>query len=116
MPNVKEKNKYSKKYTEEAIQKALDEIKNGAPKKTVAKKYGIPRATLQFRLGPKFTKIRPGPKTYLTNDEENLLEGWLLENYRKGFPKRKIDIQMAVKSFLDVNDRTSPFKNNIPGI
>lgn len=65
--------KYSKKYNEETLQVALDEVKRGVPKSLVAKKYGIPRATLQFRLSSKFTKTRHGPKMYLTEDEEALL-------------------------------------------
>ncbi|KAF2889761.1 hypothetical protein ILUMI_16412, partial [Ignelater luminosus] len=60
-------------YTEETLQVALAEIKRGAPKLLVAKKYGIPRATLQFRLGTKFVKTRHRPNTYLTEIEEKLL-------------------------------------------
>lgn len=103
------------KNNEETIQKALNEIRNGEPKKRVAQKYGIPRSTLQFRLGPRFSKIRPGPKTYLTEEEENLLEKWLIESHQKGFPRRKIDLQVSVKNFMDADGRPNPFKNNTPG-
>ncbi|KAF2886625.1 hypothetical protein ILUMI_19547 [Ignelater luminosus] len=65
--------KYTKTYTEETLQVALAAIKRGAPKLLVAKKYGIPRATLQFRLGTKFVKTRHRPNTYLTEIEEKLL-------------------------------------------
>lgn len=88
------------KYTEEMIQKAIEEIISGAPKKTVAKKYGIPRATLQFRLSSKFNKIEKGPNTYLTKDEEFLLQNWLIECQTKGFPRIKEDVKHAVKAFF----------------
>lgn len=115
MPKVKKNFKYKKSYSEQVLQRALAEVKSGAPKKTVAVKYGIPRQTLQFRLGPKFKKIEKGPSTYLTKNEENKLVDWLTESQKKGFPRRKEDIQASVKAFLDSNKRKTPFKNNIPG-
>lgn len=117
MPKISQKNKKNrpKAYNEDTIQRALTEIKNGAAKKSVARKYGIPRATLQFRLSSKFSKIRHGPKTYLTDEEEHQLVEWILENQRKGFPKRKIDLQLSVKEFLDASERPNPFKDNLPG-
>ncbi|KAG5868270.1 hypothetical protein JTB14_032985 [Gonioctena quinquepunctata] len=115
MPKVKKNRKYSKSYTEEVVQAALKDINYGMPKKQPAMKYGIPRSTLQFRLSDKFTKIEHGPRTYLTRDEENLLESWILESHRKGFPKRKDDIQASVKSFLNNHPRSTPFKDNLLG-
>ncbi|KAG5894821.1 hypothetical protein JTB14_033667 [Gonioctena quinquepunctata] len=109
------KRKYSKSYTEEVVQAALKDINYGMPKKQAAMKYGIHRSTLQFRLSDKFTEIGHGPRTYLTRDEENLLESWILESHRKGFPKRKDDIQASVKSFLENHPRSTPFKDNLPG-
>ncbi|KAG5880799.1 hypothetical protein JTB14_030817 [Gonioctena quinquepunctata] len=50
MPKVKDKQKYTKHYSEELFQKALNEIQDGAPKKQIADKYKIPRSTVQFRL------------------------------------------------------------------
>jgi len=45
-----------------------------------------------------------------------MLENWILECSFKGFPRRKEDLQLSVKLFLDKNDRPNPFKNNLPGI
>lgn len=115
MPKVEKNVKSAKKYSEEQIQRALLEIKNGAAKKAVAKKYGIPRATLQFRLSNKFSKIERGPNPYLTKEEENSLVEWIIDSHRKGFPRRKFDIQLSVKAFLDADQRVTPFKDNIPG-
>ncbi|KAF2893832.1 hypothetical protein ILUMI_12335 [Ignelater luminosus] len=74
-----------KKYDEKKQQRALQEIKSGNSKKAVSVKYGIPRSTLQFRLGPKFTKMKFGHHPYLTKDEEQVLIDWILESHRTGF-------------------------------
>lgn len=117
MGKITKKNnkKINKEHREELIQKALNEIKMGVTKKSIAKKYQIPRSTLQFRLGTKFSKIRHGPNTYLTANEEQLLVDWILESQAKGFPRRKVDLQISVKQFLDADKRPNPFKNNMPG-
>nr|CAI5821863.1 unnamed protein product [Callosobruchus analis] len=84
------------------------------PKLQAPRKHGIPRQTLQFRLSKKFKRIGHGPSSYLT-EEEDVLQKWIMESFRKGFPRRRHDIQTSVKSFLDANPRKNPFKNNIPG-
>lgn len=115
MPKIKKERKIQKSYCEESVQKALDEIKNGASKKATALKYGVPRATLQFRLSEKFKKTEKGPCPILTKEEEQSLVNWILESHKKGFPRRKEDIQASVKRFLDAVVRKTPFKNNVPG-
>lgn len=115
MPKVKKEKKYKKRYCEEAVEKALEEIRNGASKKATALKYGIPRATLHFRLSEKFKKTEKGPCPILTKKEEESLVNWLLESQKKGFPRRKEDIQASVKTFLDAVERKTPFTNNVPG-
>ena len=103
-------------YSEEALQKALNEIRSGAPKKATAKKYNIPRATLQFRLGDSFKKVSKGPSTILTENEETKIVNWIVESQNKGFPKRKIDVQVSVQQFLNSNKKNiGLFKDNFPG-
>ncbi|KAL3283137.1 hypothetical protein HHI36_006291, partial [Cryptolaemus montrouzieri] len=114
MPKNKSKKVSASSYTEESIQKTLNDILNNDSKKSVAKKYGIPRATLQFRQSSKVSKIRPGPRTYLTDEEEKILTDWILESQRKGFPRRKIDLQLSVEEFMDAENRPNPFKENMP--
>lgn len=79
------KNKLKVLYSEETLQKALAEIKNGMSKKFASKFYGIPRSTLQFRMSTKFKKITRAPDPYLT-DEEDLLVSWIIDSHKKGFP------------------------------
>ncbi|KAJ8931372.1 hypothetical protein NQ314_015717 [Rhamnusium bicolor] len=64
----------AKKYDEETISKALDDILNkGISKKATSKKYRIPRSILQFQLGQKFTKTTLGPRPILYTEEEQIL-------------------------------------------
>lgn len=104
-------------YEESDLQKALQHIKNGKiTKKAASKLYNIPRSTLQFRLGPNFSKTRPGPCTVLTKEEEERIVDWVKVSQKKGFPKRKEDVTSAVKYFLEQTDRSHPFgEANIPG-
>ncbi|KAG5878543.1 hypothetical protein JTB14_018583 [Gonioctena quinquepunctata] len=114
MPKVKDKQKYTKNYSEELLQKALNEIQDGAPKKQMADKYKIIRSTLQFRLGFSFKKIEPGPNTYLTKEKETLNNDWICGSVTKGFTKKE-DIQASVKEFLDKNPKENRFKEHTPG-
>ncbi|CAH1985428.1 unnamed protein product [Acanthoscelides obtectus] len=110
------KKQKSATYSEETLQQALKDVRAGESKKSVAQKYGIPRATIQFRLKNKLAGAKRGRRTYLTEEEEAKIVNWILENDRKGFPRRQIDLQLAVKSFLDNHERDNPFTNNFPGI
>ncbi|PSN32317.1 hypothetical protein C0J52_27229 [Blattella germanica] len=40
---------------------------------------------------------------------------WIVTCARKGFPKRKLDIQLSVKVFLTTYQRKIPFKENMSG-
>ncbi|KAJ8933907.1 hypothetical protein NQ314_013707 [Rhamnusium bicolor] len=115
MPKVTKKRRYVKNYTEESLQLALQDIKNGMPKQRAAIKYGIPRVMLQFRLSENFKKVEHDPNTCLTSEKQNLLESRIIESYKKVFPKRRDDIQASVKAFLDKHPRPNPFKYNLPG-
>ena len=106
---------YSKKYSEDVLQKALEAVTNGMPKKQASKIYGIPRSTIQNRLSGKFRKISLGPAPILTNEEELIIVDWVLRCHRKGFPRRKENIQSAVKEFLQKQPRPNPFRDNKPG-
>ncbi|KAI4460648.1 tc5 transposase dna-binding domain [Holotrichia oblita] len=116
MPKVQEGVKYEKKYKEEDVIQALKAIENGISQRRASQIFKVPRQTLQFRKSEKFqNNISLGPNTILTSEEEATLEEWILTSYRKGFPLRKLDIQMSVKDFLDLKPRENPFQDNLPG-
>lgn len=115
MPKVAKQKKYLKAYSEDAIQKAIDAIENGLGQRQAAARFGVPRATLQFRLSSKFKKTSHGPNPILTTEEEALLKNWITTSCMKGFPRREQNIRESVKEFLDAVPRQNPFKNNRPG-
>lgn len=116
MPKTREATKYVKKWTEDDLQKALEEIQSGAAVRAVCRKYpNIPRSTLQFRTSKKFVKSTFGPSPILSVAEEKELVEWIVDCQKKGFPRRKEDIQASVKQFLDDILRENPFTNNYPG-
>ncbi|KAJ8952744.1 hypothetical protein NQ318_008058 [Aromia moschata] len=60
-------------------------------------------------------KVSHGPSPVLSVEEEHTLVEWILECQRKGFPRRKTDIKISVKKYLDEVKRTSIFRDNLPG-
>lgn len=80
-----------------------------------AKLYNVSRSTLIYRLGLKFSKVRPGPNSHLKPGKKQKIVKWIVESYEKGFPKRKTDIQVNVKEFLDQSPRDNPFRGILSG-
>lgn len=91
-------------------------LNNGLSKKAAAHKFGIPRSTLHHRLKNPHRKKTCGPATVLTEEEEDLLQNWIIDSCKKGFPRRKEDLLCSIQQFLETNERQNPFKNNLPGI
>ncbi|XP_049860339.1 uncharacterized protein LOC126354618 [Schistocerca gregaria] len=102
-------------YSEESLQKALQEVKKGFSFNAASRMYGIPRSTLQLRLSNKYTKPSHGPAPILSTEEENTLVWLIFECPRKGFPRRKQDIEASVQEFLHNSKRPDPFKDETPG-
>lgn len=104
------------RYTKDALDEALQEINNKTLSlRAVAKKYDIPRGTLQFKLKNPTSKSQFGPTPYLTHEEENSIKEWLIKMARKGFPRKSDDVLDTVQKFLTDNPRDTPFVNNRPG-
>lgn len=102
-------------YTKEQLDKALENVSQGISVRTAAQKYGIPRATLQFKLKHPDSKSEFGPEPYLTREEEKQLEEWLCDMGKRGFPRNAEDILDSVQNFLNKNPRETPFSENRPG-
>ena len=68
---------FEEKYNEETINQALEAINSGLPVREAARRFNIPRATLQFRRSNKFVKTTLGPSPILTLDKEKVLVNWI---------------------------------------
>lgn len=104
-------------YTEEFLQTMLANIRLSIMTMYhVSKHYGIPRATLQYRLSKKFkNKGKTGPDCVLTAEEEKTIVTWLQTMGRRGFPVTRSALLVKVAAYLRENPRSNPFRNNVPG-
>lgn len=105
-----------RQYDEAAMEAAIvDFQQNGGNLRATAKKYGVPKSTLSFKLKNPGHKETFGPRPVLNIEEENILVNWITQLARKGFPKKKEDLKSSVQTFLTNNPRPNPFTNNRPG-
>lgn len=105
-----------RQYNEDAMEAAVAEIQqHGGKLRSTALKYGVPKSTLSFKLKNPGHKETFGPHPILSAEEENLLANWIVELARKGFPRKKEDLQSSVQIFLSNHPRSNPFKNNRSG-
>ncbi|CAI6354541.1 unnamed protein product [Macrosiphum euphorbiae] len=88
--------KKSNSFSDLNLIEAIKAVDNGISKKAFAKQFGV--------------------ASVLSVEEEKSLVKWLLDCSKKGFPRRREDLQQSVKLFLDDQGRSSPFTNNLPGI
>lgn len=102
-------------YTKEQLEKALEDVNRGLPVRAVAKKYSIPRATIHFKIKNPATKSNFGPLPFLATEKEKLLEEWIFDMGRRGFPRNAEDILDSVQTFLNEHPRETPFHENRPG-
>ena len=104
-------------YSNETLQKCLDDIQSGRCTQTSASKlYKIPRSTIKKKLKNIFNK-NPGRPTVLDKKQEKVFVEHFCKMAEFGFPLTEIDLRFIVKGYLDKTGRTIPqFKNNLPGI
>jgi len=108
--------KKSNSFSDLNLIEAIKAVDNGISKKAAAKQFGVARFTLQFRIKHRDKEtFSCGPSSVLSVEEEKSLVKWLLDCSKKGFPRRREDLQQSVKLFLDDQGRSSPFTNNLPG-
>lgn len=83
------------KYTQESLLTAIEEVNNGSSVKSAAKRHGIPRVTLLYKVQGKLpVGKRMGPKSIFTEEQEDLLVKWVFHLAKVGFPVTK-DIFMG---------------------
>lgn len=108
--------KKRKCYSASQAQGALDDIHGGMSVKSAAKKWHVPRTTLQdLKKGLYVVSSRPGPSPVLSGDEEALLCEWVIEMARRGIPLNKNCLLDSVQKILFEDPRDNPFSNSRPG-
>ncbi|XP_050499973.1 uncharacterized protein LOC126880248 isoform X2 [Diabrotica virgifera virgifera] len=103
------------RYTEEAMEKAIEEVLCGKPVSTTAKKYGIPRVTLLYKSKGKTPRKRKmGPEPYLKEDQEKILVKWITHVSRAGFPIQQQQLMSSEVLMKELN-KQNPLKDDKPG-
>lgn len=76
-----------KRYTQEDINAALKDMKNGMPLREASKKYNVPKSTLYCKVKNIYpVECSKGPPTILTKEEELQIKEWIIYCCNRGFP------------------------------
>ena len=104
------------KYAAENMEKALEAVRSGRfSQRAASKEFSVPRATLQDKLTGRVPEgRRMGPETILSK-EEDVLEAWIIEVCKLGFPRKKEDLLNTVQKMMKAENRPNPFKDDRPG-
>ncbi|XP_062698832.1 uncharacterized protein LOC134284219 isoform X2 [Aedes albopictus] len=104
-------------YSESQLQCLLEYVRNGSMTMyKVQKYYGIPRATMQYRLGEQFkNKGRTGPDCILSAGEESTIVQWIQNMEKRGFPITRKALILKVTAYLRQHPRPNTSRNNVPG-
>lgn len=95
---------------------AVDAVNKGENLGLVAKRFRVPRVTLRNKVTGKSPLIcSMGPETYLTKDEENILEKWIVDMYCRRAPITKHELLDRVQRMITEKQKETPFHDNRPG-
>lgn len=103
-------------YSEDDMQKAILAVENGMSINGAAKSFKVPRMTLSDKVKGK-TPIgrKMGPPSILSNEQEMLLERWILHLASLRFPIRKEQLLDSVQLLMKQLGKRDAFPNGRPG-
>ncbi|KAJ2949894.1 hypothetical protein O0L34_g11214 [Tuta absoluta] len=105
-----------KNYTPLQMAQAIEAVKGGEKIATAANKYGVPRITLYDKISGKTpVECSMGPSTYLSTEEEAILEKWILDMAEKHIPITRDELLDSVQRIIADQKRKTPFTDNRPG-
>ena len=99
------------------MKEAIQDVRtNNTPVWTAAKKYGVPRITLKYKVEGKSPMERKmGPQTILSYEEETFIPNWVLKTAEAWFPVTVKQLQDSVQRLMNDLRRDNPFADNHPG-
>ncbi|CAD6244765.1 GSCOCG00013462001-RA-CDS [Cotesia congregata] len=112
MPKIKREKVYGRR----EIEAALEDVKRGIPIRTASRSHNVPRSTLYSKLTNKTSlEAKPGPATYLTQEQEHQVIDWVFYLRDRGFAITKNQLLDSVRDMIVALGRKTPFKDNRPG-
>ncbi len=88
-------------YSEEQMLGAIESVNKGMSRTAAAEQHGVPLSTLKDRFNGRVVHgTRPGPRSYLSKNEEGELSDFLLECAKIGYGKTRRDVKCIVESYL----------------
>ena len=91
--------KKRKQWSDEHMKAALKAVEDGESINRAARDYGIPRSTLYDRVSGKVVHgVKPGPRPYLTSEEEKELGTYLKQCAKVGYGKTRRDVLALVQT------------------
>ena len=107
-------------YTQQDLRRAIEDVQNRNKTYRQAQVfYGVPIAVICQRVsGNRRTAIdctSRGRKTALSAEVEEIIEKSLISRAEYGYPCDKNELQELVKTYVEMKDIKTPFKNNRPG-
>ena len=95
---------------------AVKAVKEGLGLREAAKSYNVPVETLRRRvIGAVPLQCLPGPKTIMTETEENMLRDYVIKMADMGCGLSKDDILRTAFQILEKSKRPHPFKDGLAG-
>lgn len=105
-----------KDYTPLQMGKAIEAVQKGEKIAIAAKKFGVPRITLYNKVtGKSPIECSMGPNTYLSKEEEYILEQWIINMNEMHIPITKDELLDSVQRIITDKRQDTPFKDNRPG-
>ena len=91
--------KTRKDWSDECMTAALEAVKKGQSISQAACDHGVPKTTMYDRVSGRIAhSSKPGPKPYLTSNEESTLSSYLKQCARVGYGKTRRDVLSLVQN------------------
>ncbi|GBN26182.1 hypothetical protein AVEN_138227-1 [Araneus ventricosus] len=105
-----------KHFSEDNLIAAINEVEKGHSIRSVAKKYSIARATLQWKLkGEVVLATKKGPNPIFNKEQESSISFWIASMANAGFPITKEILMHSVAKLAKECKISFPGRNGLPG-
>lgn len=94
---------------------AVTTVQGGGSIRGTAKKFGIPKSTLEDKVKSRYTGNRKGIQPVLSNDEEQIVFDYVIASAEAGYPVSEKLLMLQVGDVVKCLGRSEVFKNGIPG-